>query len=676
MQAYEYIARLQRAEPEAQLGRLRLDLLHADRLPRLPRVRRHADAAVHHAAPDEGPLHAASATSASRARPGTGTSSTSSGSASTSSSTGCERRAGRPLRPRRRAAQRLSGQRHAGRLDPAHPPARQDAGEQQPPTARPARASARIMLPLFGLPSRPSRSMKTPAQASAPRMPTKATPIRILHGARLSRRARPWPMALSAPAAAARDGAGRDAGRRRAHRAPRRLAARPRGAEDGAAGRARRARRAAAARRRRRWRATPADAPRAALPPVRLRGRWLAERTVFLDNRQMDGRVGFYVVTPLRSTAGRGGAGAARLGRRATSPTARGLPRVADAGRARSRSRARSPRRRRGCTSSPARPAGRSGRISTSPRSRARPACRCCRCRSLQRDAAGSAGDGLLRQWPPPATDVQKHYGYAFQWFALGALMAGLYVWFQLVRPRLRRALTRRRSLSFTVHSLPRPDARAGAARRTARGRWLKMLLVLLVCAAPVVASYLTYFVIRPEGRTNYSELIQPPRPLPATLPLTDLRRHAGRRRDAERPVAAGGGAGGACDAACEKRALAAAPAARDARPREGPRRQGLADHRRRRAARARRSQAIGAPAARRRARAASLPRPCCAPRALAAGSRRRPGSALEDHLYIVDPMRRLDDARAGRARAGASSSATSRSCCAPRPAGTRPGAD
>ncbi len=42
---------LPRPEPQAQLRRLRLDLLHADRLPRLPRVRRHADAAVHHAAP-------------------------------------------------------------------------------------------------------------------------------------------------------------------------------------------------------------------------------------------------------------------------------------------------------------------------------------------------------------------------------------------------------------------------------------------------------------------------------------------------------------------------------------------------------------------------------------------------------------------------------------------------
>ncbi len=57
----------------------------------------------------------------------------------------------------------------------------------------------------------------------------------------------------------------------------------------------------------------------------------------------------------------------------------------------------------------------------------------------LQADDPGSAGDGLLRQWSRPAADVQKHYGYAFQWFGFCALMAGLYVWFQLLRPRLQR---------------------------------------------------------------------------------------------------------------------------------------------------------------------------------------------------------------------------------------------
>ena len=50
---------------------------------------------------------------------------------------------------------------------------------------------------------------------------------------------------------------------------------------------------------------------------------------------------------------------------------------------------------------------------------------------------ARRSGKSVAREWPRPAVDVQKHYGYAFQWFALGALMAGLYVWFQLVRPRL-----------------------------------------------------------------------------------------------------------------------------------------------------------------------------------------------------------------------------------------------
>jgi hypothetical protein len=57
---------------------------------------------------------------------------------------------------------------------------------------------------------------------------------------------------------------------------------------------------------------------------------------------------------------------------------------------------------------------------------------------------------------------------------------------------------------------------------RTRRGRW-KMLLVLAVCAAPVIASYFTYFVIRPTGRTNHGDLIEPLRELPATLPLRAL---------------------------------------------------------------------------------------------------------------------------------------------------------
>jgi hypothetical protein len=84
--------------------------------------------------------------------------------------------------------------------------------------------------------------------------------------------------------------------------------------------------------------------------------------------------------------------------------------------------------------------------------------------------------------------------------------------------------------LTLTVHNVALPDPEGEApARRTAVGR-LKMLLVLLVCAAPVVASYLSYFVLRPEGRTNYSALILPTRAMPA-LNLATL--DGGRRVDA-----------------------------------------------------------------------------------------------------------------------------------------------
>ena len=46
----------------------------------------------------------------------------------------------------------------------------------------------------------------------------------------------------------------------------------------------------------------------------------------------------------------------------------------------------------------------------------------------------GDTSEGLLRQWGEPATGVDKHYGYAFQWFGLAGLIAILYVWFQIVR--------------------------------------------------------------------------------------------------------------------------------------------------------------------------------------------------------------------------------------------------
>jgi len=45
--------------------------------------------------------------------------------------------------------------------------------------------------------------------------------------------------------------------------------------------------------------------------------------------------------------------------------------------------------------------------------------------------------------------------------------------------------------------------------RAPSRGRW-KMLAVLAVCAAPVLASYFTYYVIKPTTHNNYGTLVDP----------------------------------------------------------------------------------------------------------------------------------------------------------------------
>ena len=91
----------------------------------------------------------------------------------------------------------------------------------------------------------------------------------------------------------------------------------------------------------------------------------------------------------------------------------------------------------------------------------------------------------------------------------------------------------------------------ADAGRQRKRGRW-QMTLVLLCCAAPVIASYFTYYVIRPQSRSVFGELIDPQRPLPAI----DVRTPDGTPQ----PLAQLKGqwllvavAGGACNELCEQ---------------------------------------------------------------------------------------------------------------------------
>lgn len=76
--------------------------------------------------------------------------------------------------------------------------------------------------------------------------------------------------------------------------------------------------------------------------------------------------------------------------------------------------------------------------------------------------------------------------------------------------------------IELTVYDLPSPvDAALEDEQRTRLGR-LRLFIILLVCAAPVVASYVTYYWIRPEGTRAFGELINPQRDLPV-LTATNL---------------------------------------------------------------------------------------------------------------------------------------------------------
>jgi hypothetical protein len=70
-------------------------------------------------------------------------------------------------------------------------------------------------------------------------------------------------------------------------------------------------------------------------------------------------------------------------------------------------------------------------------------------------------------------------------------------------------------------------DSDAGNRRRRSR---LTLLLIVAVCAAPIVASYIAYYVWQPSGHVNYGELLEP-RPLPDTA-LTALDGSTFRFRD------------------------------------------------------------------------------------------------------------------------------------------------
>ncbi|WP_141100851.1 SCO family protein [Roseateles aquatilis] len=72
--------------------------------------------------------------------------------------------------------------------------------------------------------------------------------------------------------------------------------------------------------------------------------------------------------------------------------------------------------------------------------------------------------------------------------------------------------------VTMAVHSLPLPEL---DPPKRSRSRWT-LWLVLAVCAAPVIASYFSFYVLDLRGRA-YSDLITPTRDMPAELELTTL---------------------------------------------------------------------------------------------------------------------------------------------------------
>jgi len=162
---------------------------------------------------------------------------------------------------------------------------------------------------------------------------------------------------------------------------------------------------------------------------------------VFLDNRQMDGRPGFFVLTPLLLTPG--DAVLVQRGWAPRDPQERArLPEVpTPAGEVRVEGAVAPPPSK--LYSFVSEEHGRL-RQNLDVDAYAREIGVALRPLSVRQQTDAEVPDGLLRHWVAPAADIQKHHGYAFQWFALSLLLTGLYVWFQLLAPWRERRRARR----------------------------------------------------------------------------------------------------------------------------------------------------------------------------------------------------------------------------------------
>lgn len=185
-------------------------------------------------------------------------------------------------------------------------------------------------------------------------------------------------------------------------------------------------------------------------------------------------------------------------------------------------------------------------------------------------------------------------------------------------------------SLTFTLHGTPAP-MRDYPAAQSRRGR-ITMLLILFACALPVIASYFTYYVIRPQGRSNYATLVEPQRPLPslAMLPAQDMDGHSVPLTTLKGQWLLVVVAPAACGTLCEKNLFLE----RQLREMMGAERDRIA-----------KVWLVDSPEPVPPALAAAVAAPPAVlvyrveRAALARWLEPEPGRQLEDHLYIVDPL-------------------------------------
>jgi len=163
---------------------------------------------------------------------------------------------------------------------------------------------------------------------------------------------------------------------------------------------------------------------------VLLSGTWVPQSTVYLDNRQMDGKVGFFVLTPMRLE----GSDKVVMVQRGWVP------------------RNFEQRESVPAVETPFDLVQIEGRIALAPSKLYEPgqSAKGLIRQNLDLQAfrsetdlpilsftvrqTGLPSEGLRRDWPEVNFGIDKHYGYAFQWFGLSALVIALYLWFQIFR--------------------------------------------------------------------------------------------------------------------------------------------------------------------------------------------------------------------------------------------------